>query len=155
MFSYASEVPVARPPDETFEAVIDIARWQEWTDMREVVPDAPGTPGIGSTGTFTLAGPFRGPIRYELTALDPGRRVEYRVTHSAFDWRAEMMVGPDAEGSRLATSGDYRLRGWWRLLEPLVAQEVRRREASELTRLKAILEASPAPAMPATEERAS
>lgn len=155
MFSYAAETEVARPPNETFDAVIDIGRWTEWTDMRDVRPDAADTPRVGSTGTFTLPGPFRGPVRYELTALDPQQRVEYRITHPAFDWRAEIDVEASSRGSRLATSGEYRLLGWWRLLEPIVAREVRRGEASELARLKAILEANPAHSVAAPGKEAS
>lgn len=157
MFSYASEVSVARPAAETFAAVTDIARWGEWTDMRDVLPDGTGALRVGSTGSFTLPGPFRGPVRYELTALDPNRRVEYRITHAAFEWRAEVQVEAEAgsDGTRLATSGEYRLRGLWRLLEPIVAREVRRGEASELARLKAILEAAPAISAPPEVKGAS
>ena len=144
MFSYASGVDVARQPEEAFAAVIDIARWGEWTDMRDIRHDGSGPIGVGTTGSFRMAGPFSGPIRYELTSMDEGRRVEYRVTHPAFEWRAEMTVEPRAGGSRLGTRGDFRLHGWRRLLEPIVAREVRRGEATELERLKALLEAAPA-----------
>ena len=157
MFSYASMVDISRPADETFKAVVDISRWAQWTDMRDIRHEGRGPLTIGSTGTFTLPGPFRGPIRYELTELDPDRRVEYRVTHSAFEWHAVMAVEPRAGGSRLATSGNYRLQGWWRLLQPIVAREVRRGEAAELVKLKAILEApspSPAESVAAEERRA-
>jgi Polyketide cyclase / dehydrase and lipid transport len=149
MFRYASEVPVARPAREVFAAVVDIARWGEWTDMREVRPDGSGPIRVGSGGTFTMPGPFRGPIRYELTDLEMDRQVTYRIEHPAFSWTAVMGVAPEGDGSRLATSGEFRLRGVWRLLQPIVAREVSRGEATELVRLKAILESAPATAMSA------
>ncbi len=146
MITYASAVDVSRPAEEAFAAVLDISRWDEWTEMQDIRHEGSGPPVLGSTGTFSLPGPFKGPIRYELTALEPDRRVEYRITHRAFDWHAVIDVDPRPDGSRLTSSGEYRLRGWWRILQPIVAREVRRGEAAELEKLKAILEASPATA---------
>lgn len=146
MISYASEIDVTRPAEEVFAAVLDISRWGEWTEMRDIRSEGSDPPRVGTTGTFTLPGPFRGPIRFELTALEPNRRVEYRLTHPGFDWRAEVDVEPRPDGSRLATRGEYRLLGWRRILEPVVGREVRKGEAEELVQLKALLEASPAQA---------
>ncbi len=141
MIHYTAEVGVARPAADVFAAVNDIAGWTAWTDMRDVQSEGTGPVRVGSAGTFLMSkGPFKGPIRYEATALDPGRRVAYRMTHPAFDWDAVIAVEPDGPRSRLSTSGTFRLKGWRRLLEPLVRGEITRGEAAELYRLKAILE---------------
>ena len=34
MFTYGSEIEVARSPSEVFSGILDIERWTEWTDMR-------------------------------------------------------------------------------------------------------------------------
>ena len=150
MFTYASEVTVERPASEVFAAVNDIERWTEWTEMRDVRHDRPGPMRVGSTGVFSLpGGPFRGPIRWELTRFDPDRSVTYEMRHPAFAWSAEMSVAPADSGSRLSTSGTFQLRGWRRLLQPIIAREVARSEAEELVKLKAILEGAPTPAAPA------
>jgi hypothetical protein len=60
-----------------------------------------------------------------------------------------MGVASEGSESRLSTSGEFRLHGLWRLLQPIVAREVSRGEAGELERLKAILESAPAAATPA------
>ena len=114
MGRYQSTTKVLRPADEAFRAVLDIARWDEWTDMQDIRQEGSGPPAVGSTGTFTLPGPFRGPVRFELTAMEPNRRVEYRLTHPSFDWRAEVAVEPWPSGSKMVTSGEFRLRGWRR-----------------------------------------
>jgi hypothetical protein len=146
MIHYAGQVGVARQAPDVYAAINDIARWPEWTDMRDVQPDTPGQIHVGSAGTFTLAkGPFNGPISYVATTVEPDRRIVYRLTHPAFDWQAEMAVEPAVTGARLSTSGSFRLRGWRRLLEPLVRGEIQRGELAELDRLKAILEAGPSP----------
>jgi hypothetical protein len=142
MFNYAAAVTVERTAAEVFAAVNDIERWPQWTDMKDVRPDQTGAAGVGSTGTFSLPGPFTGPIRYELTEMVPDRRVTYEMTHRAFDWTAEISVEPRGPSSGLSTSGTFRLRGWWRLLQPIVAREVSRGEAAELSRIRALLEAT-------------
>jgi polyketide cyclase/dehydrase/lipid transport protein len=151
MIRYASDIDVSRPAEEAFAAVLDITRWGEWTEMRDIRAQQGGPPRVGTTGTFTVPGPFKGPIHFELTALEPNRRVEYRLTHPGFDWRAEVDVEPRPGGSRLTNWGEYRLLGWRRVLEPIVAREIRNGEAAELPRLKALIEASPAGAPAAAE----
>lgn len=141
MVSYASETDVRRPANEVFPVVLDISRWSEWTDMEDIRPRNGGPSAVGTRGTFTLPRTFHGPVQFELTELEPNRRVEYRMTHPSFDWRAEIVVEPLATGSKLSTSGEFRLRGWRRLLEPIAGREIRRGEAAELVRLKALLEA--------------
>jgi hypothetical protein len=153
MFTYASALDITRPAPEVFAAINDIVGWSEWTDMRDVRRDQPGPIGAGSTGTFTLPGsPFKGPIRFELIRFEPNRRVTYEVTHRAFAWTAELNVAPSGAGSRLETAGTFRLRGWWRLLQPIISREVSRGEAGELERMKAILEAEPSAAITAVQE---
>ena len=152
MFTYGSEIEVARPPSEVFSGILDIERWTEWTDMRDVRPDRPAPVEIGSTGTFSLPGAFRGPIRYELMDLEPNRHVRYEMAHPAFAWKAEYSFEPSAAGTRVATSGTFQLRGLWKLLQPIIARDVARGEADELARLKAILEESQAQPVPAARE---
>lgn len=140
MSRYESHLNIGRSTAEAFAAISDIARWSEWTDMREVTHDQAGPIAVGSSGSFTMPGPFRGPIHFEATTYEPGRLVAYVMSHPAFDWHAEMRVEPEGAGSRVSSSGDFRMRGWRRVLQPMVAREVRRGEANELIRLREILE---------------
>ena len=140
MSSYESQVRIERSAAETFAAISDISRWGEWTDMRDVTREDDGPISVGSTGSFELPGPFRGPVRFETIDYQPDRLVAYRMSHPAFEWRAEMRVEPDGGGSRVSSLGDFTVRGWRRVLQPIVAREVRRGEAGELSRLKAVLE---------------
>lgn len=153
MFTYGSEIEVARPPAEVFSALIDIGRWTEWTDMQDMHHDQSGPIRVGASGTFTLPGPFRGPIRYKLASLVPDQHVRYEMAHNAFAWTAQYDLEPADAGTRLATSGTFGLRGPWRLLQPIIAREVGRSEAGELARLKAIVEGVPAH-QPAVASRA-
>jgi len=140
MIRYSSEVTIARPPHEVCEALLDPERYPQWTDMVEVSFDA-NPPRVGTRGRFRLAkGPIKGVLDMELRELEPDRRVVFQVTHPTLDWRAVSTLEATGTGTRLTYAGDLQLRGWRRLLEPLVAREVRRGEAGEAMRLKELLE---------------
>jgi uncharacterized protein YndB with AHSA1/START domain len=144
MVSYESHISVARPPEEVFATIVDFRTWSRWTDMDDVRPDDDGPPRLGSGGTFRMTkGPFKQPARYELVELEPGRRGVWRVTHPAFEWRAEMRTETEAGGTRLTNAGRMQLRGVWRLLSPLIGRELGSNEARELDRIKAMLESEP------------
>jgi uncharacterized protein YndB with AHSA1/START domain len=140
MISYESRIVIARPPQEVFAALTDPARLPEWTDMVDVRFD-PGPPRVGASGTFRLAkGPIKGDLAARYTAVEPDRRVEYQIEHPWLSWHAVSELTPVAGGTELRYAGDVRLRGVRRLLERLLASEVRHGERSEAERLKALLE---------------
>ena len=144
MISYSSEVTIARPPHAVYESLLDPDLYSQWTDMVDVTFDGADTPRVGTKGRFRLAkGPFKGMLEMELTELDPDRRVVFHVTHPDLDWTAVSSLEPAGTGTRLTYAGDLRLLGWRRLIEPIVAREVRSGEAAEAVRLKALLEAVP------------
>ena len=147
MIGYSSEVTIARPPREVFEALLDPERYAQWTDMVDMSFDAADRPRVGTRGRFRLAkGPIKGMLEVELTELEPDRRVVFQIAHPSLDWRSVAALEPAGTGTRLTYAGEIRLHGWRRLLEPLVAGEVRRGEGGEALRLKELLEGSPAPA---------
>jgi uncharacterized protein YndB with AHSA1/START domain len=143
MIRYTSEVTIGQPPRAVFDALLDPARYALWTDMIDVSFDGTGAPTVGTRGRFRLAkGPIKGLLDMEVTELEPDRRVVFRVTHPALSWRAVSTLDAVGSGTRLTYAGEIKLKGWRRLLEPLVAREVARGEAAEAVRLKAMLEAS-------------
>jgi hypothetical protein len=89
-------------------------------------------------------GPFKGLLRMEIVELDPDRKVVFHVTHPALDWTSSSTAAAEGAGTRFTYAGELRLKGWRRLLEPLMAGEVRRGEAGEAARLKTLLEAEAA-----------
>ena len=142
MIRYSSEVTIARPPRAVFDALLDracIPGGPIWSMSLSTVRARPRS----EQSRFRLSkGPIKGMLDMELTELDPDHRVVFRVTHPTLDWVAVSTLVPAGTGTRLTYAGDLRLRGWRRLLEPLVGREVRRGEAGEALRLKALLEAT-------------
>jgi uncharacterized protein YndB with AHSA1/START domain len=115
--------------------------------MVDVQFDGAGRPGVGTTGRFRMSeGPIKGMLEMRIAELEPDRRLVIRVSHPALDWTATSTVAADGGGTRLTYAGELGFKGWRRLLEPLMAGEVRKGEAQEALRLKAILEGDSAPA---------
>jgi uncharacterized protein YndB with AHSA1/START domain len=147
MIRYSSEVTIDRAPGEVLDALLDAKRYPEWTPMVDVEFDGAGRPGVGTTGRFRMAeGPIKGMLEMRIAELEPHRRLVIRVSHPALDWTATSTVAAEGDGTRLTYAGELGFKGWRRLLEPLMAGEVRKGEAQEALRLKAILEREAAPA---------
>jgi len=141
---YSSEVSIARAPHDVFAALLDPERYAQWTPMTDMAFEGSGPPRVGQRGSFRLAeGPIKGRLEMEIVELDPDRRIVFRVSHPALDWRAVNTIRPDGAGTRLTYAGEMSLRGWRRLLEPVIGGEIRNGEAKEAIRLKELLEAEP------------
>ena len=143
MIRYSSEVTIARPAADVLEALLDPARYPQWTDMVDVEFDGEGRPGIGTKGRFRLAkGEIKGPIEMEITELVNDARLVVKMTHPQMDWTAVSTLAPAPGGTRLTYAGEMSLHGWRRVLEPMVAREVTGGEAKEVLRLRDLLEAT-------------
>jgi uncharacterized protein YndB with AHSA1/START domain len=141
MIRYSSRIVIDRPPAEVFEALIDPSRYGQWTDMVDLRFDAASPPTVGTRGRFRLAkGPIKGLLEMELVELVPSRRVVFRIDHPWLAWTATSELVPVGAGTQLTYAGEVGLRGWRRLLEPIMAGEVRNGEAGEAQRLKVVLE---------------
>ena len=145
MIRYESRVRIARPPAAVYRGLTDAEQFGAWTDMVDIEAPA-GPPTVGDRVRFRFAaGPIKGPLEAEYVALDPDRRVVMRVDHPRLAWTATSELTPVETGTELRYAGQVRLRGWRRLLEPLVAREVRDGEHGEALRLQALLEGVPTP----------
>ena len=142
MITYSSDVTIDRPPSDVLDALLDADTYSKWTPMVDVEFDGAERPGVGTTGRFRMAeGPIKGLLEMRIAELDPGRRLVVKVTHPSMDWTAISTVAAEGAGTRLTYAGELAFKGWRRLLEPIMAGEVRKGEAREAMRLKAVLEA--------------
>ena len=82
MIRYSSTHTINRPPRVVFDALLDPARYGQWTEMQGTTWDGDGPVRVGTTGSFRMAsGPFAGELRMEVVELEPSRRFVARVTH--------------------------------------------------------------------------
>ena len=147
MIRYSSEVAIDRPPSVVFNALLDPDLLPNWTPMADVTFEGAGPPRVGTRGRFRMTeGPFNGPLDMQIVELEPDRRVAYRVSHPALNWLAVTTLSQEGNGTRVTYAGEMSLRGWRRILEPIMGREVSKGEAAEIRKFKALLEADTAAA---------
>ncbi|MBI3747028.1 MAG: SRPBCC family protein, partial [Chloroflexi bacterium] len=127
-----------------FDALLDPELYAEWTPMVDLSFEDSGPPRVGWRGRFRMAqGPIKGLLDMEIVELEPERRVAIRVSHPSLDWLAVTTLQPDGQGTRVKYAGEMALRGWRRILEPMMGGEVSKGEATEIRQFKALLEHEP------------
>ena len=116
------QLEVNRPMDEVFTFVGDFAnaeRWDPGVASSRALADGPVR--VGSR--YELIVVFNGrrlPMTYEVTAYDPPHRVELRGTGSTVNAVDDIRFEPTERGTRIRYTADLRLRGPFRLGEPLL-----------------------------------
>jgi uncharacterized membrane protein len=136
-------VVVARPVDEVFELVADLRRTPEWqTSLERLEVDGEGV-AVGTHGTEVRRGGGRKlESRFEVTALDPGRRLAIETRSSSVEADVEFAFADVEGGTRVQFELELRLRGALRFMEPVIRSQVERQSHDDLERLKALLEGS-------------
>ena len=142
MINYSSDVIVNRPVSDVFRLASDVRRFDDWTDMSGTHLLSGDRLHLGSQfATMLRSGPVKN-LTFEVTALDENRRMGFKtVSKGPLEWDAEYTFQPDGEAAtRVTSSGQIRLKGWLRLLEPVMGGEVKKGEGKEIERFKALAE---------------
>jgi hypothetical protein len=147
MIRFETEQTIARSAEDVWAYAADILRHPEWMG----VTDARILQGTGSeVGARAIERMKMGPrtVDVEFTVAEsiPARRLRWTVAgRSPLTGDVTLDLEPlGADQTKAVWSGSIGLNGLWRLLEPLMAGEVKAGEAAELRRLKENLETAPA-----------
>lgn len=81
---------------------------------------------------------------YQVTAFEPGRGFDGRMTSPAFGFTEQYRFEPDRDATRVSMTASVEPRGQFRLLTPVMAAGVRRQVRADHRRLKTVLEQSDA-----------
>ena len=145
MITITSSVDIDRPADDVFAVVTDFPRNPTWQrGMKRCAWTSEPPLRVGST--YTQHARFLGKDltnAFEVTELDPGRRVRFASTGGTFPIRVTRSVdalSPSASRFTEEVEGDAR--GAFRLAQPVLRVLVRRAVRRDLPRLKALLEGS-------------
>jgi uncharacterized protein YndB with AHSA1/START domain len=146
MVPIQSSIIVNRPVDQVFRFMADPLNYPKWMDgVARAEPISQKSLGVGSK--VRLVGKLAmwkidGPM--EITEYEPNHKLGIASTiPGAMDFKATWTFqrsGPTA--TRIAETGEARLLGFWRILEPLFAGEVKNGEAGELKKIKSLVEAN-------------
>ncbi|WP_077488728.1 SRPBCC family protein [Sinomonas mesophila] len=142
MISIEDRITIARPAEDVFAFIADLNNIPTW--QSEVVTSKVVTPGPTRVGTrFTedvKMGPRRTTANCEVTEFAPGSMMGFTATSPAMDYQGRFTLAPASGGSEFTMTGTAQLKGWWRLMQPLMEGEFKRGIRKELEAVKAYLE---------------
>jgi uncharacterized protein YndB with AHSA1/START domain len=142
VFKVRHEVTIERKPEEVFAFLSDLERVSEW--QQGVIRSQVLTPGPVRVGTrFTetaKVGPWRLDATCEVTAYEPARRMAFTASSKPIEYGGEFTLEPLGSGTRLSVDAAVRLKGFWRLMQPVMAGEMKSETRKELETIKRVLE---------------
>ena len=143
MIAYDGEVVIDRPVAEVFDFATTFENFPRWSDVTTVKRLSNGPVGLGTRLQLEMGkGPMKSQIDFETIGWEKDRNWTFRtVSASPIVWDGMFGFEPlGPESTHVRAAGQVTLKGWRKLLEPLVRGELRKNEQAELETLKAILE---------------
>ena len=133
---------VERPPAEVYGLLADLRRATEWQPSLESVEvETEGQTRVGTSGReVRRAGGRRIESRFEVTALEPERRIVVFTRARELDANAEFAVEPNGDGTRVRATVDLHLHGMLRFAAAALRGRAHNQTRADLERLKRLLE---------------
>jgi uncharacterized protein YndB with AHSA1/START domain len=147
MITFKTEQTIDRSADDVWAYAADILRHPEWMGVTNARLVLGRSTEVGARAIEQMKmGPRKVDVEFTVAEAIPAKRLRWTVAgRSPLAGEVTLDLEARAAGQTHAVwSGTIGLMGLWRLLEPLMAGEVKEGEAAELRRLKANLEAVPA-----------
>lgn len=132
-------VEIARPPEEVFDYLTDLANEAEWNPRtRRVEKLSPGPVGLGTRfGAEWIKG---NPTIVEYVRFERPTAWGSIARSRRLDARGEGRISPTARGCRVVVRTHLRPKGLLAVLLPLLRRTMHQREDRNLASVKAILE---------------
>jgi hypothetical protein len=141
MLEFAADVKVNRPVADVF-AWLTNPENQGKFDKSSLKMEAL-TPGPWRTGTqfreLRDLGGRKTEVLSEIAELEPNRRFVVR-SKTGPGWLGVWVFEPDGNSTRLHWTGRMRMKGFGRLLEPLIGRQMRPAIAQQFARLPSLIE---------------
>jgi uncharacterized protein YndB with AHSA1/START domain len=144
MIKLENSVVINRPIDEVFEFMANSENNPQWqSGAQEVMKTSEGPIDVGTTYTSVSKILGRGiESTVEYTAYEPNGRLAGKTTSGPIPFQFETTFEPVAEGgTKVTSSGEGDVGGFFKLAEPLVARMLKRQTESDTANLKDLLEA--------------
>ncbi len=142
MVSITHSIAITRPPSDVWAFISNYENDPLWragvTDMRQT-PRPPSQVGTATEEVMQFWG--RGVVTHaEVTAYENGQRIAFRSTSGPVPASGYRLVEHHDDQTIFTYRLDLEPRGWYRMLAPMLAQNLRRSVPHDLDRLKVILE---------------
>jgi uncharacterized protein YndB with AHSA1/START domain len=143
MIQIESSTQISRPRNEVFDFLTDVENLPKW--QSGIVQSRPISEGGVRVGfqfeEMVRVAMWRLRAVCTVTDIKDNERFAFVMkTSGPLDCEAHFDLQPVAGGTRLSLKGTARLKGIWRLLQPMVAADLRKETKSELETAKRLLE---------------
>jgi hypothetical protein len=140
--SITESITIQRSPDEVFAFVSNYENDPSWrAGVAEMRQDPPGPVRGGARTREVIRFMGRDLVTTAtVTVEQPGRRVAFRSDSGPIPARGYREVAGRGEETTFTYHLTAELSGLYQLLEPMIVRDFRRRVASDLARIKGLLE---------------
>ncbi len=156
MIKIASSTQIRRSTRDVFDYLADLdnlPKWQSGVLESQVVTPAPVRVGTVFEETVKV-GPWRVRTTCTVTELLADRLFSFKGTSNGpIEYQGSFEMQAAEGGTRLSVAGIARLKGLWRLLEPLLAGDLRKESRAELEAIRSALEGERAESPPAVASK--
>lgn len=146
MIRIESSIQISQPRDRVFDFLTDVdnlPKWQTGVIQSKRLTEGSVRAGFQFEETAKV-GPWRLHTICTVTDIKAGERFAFQAKSSGpLDYEGSFDLQPVAGGTRLTLNGSARLKGLWRLLQPVLAGDLRKETRTELETMKRLLEANP------------
>jgi carbon monoxide dehydrogenase subunit G len=146
MIRIEESIQVRQPRDRVFEFLTDLdnlAKWQTGVVQSKPLSQGPVRVGYQFEETAKV-GPWKLHNVCTVTDLKANERFAFEAKSSGpLDYEGSFNLQPVAGGTRLTLSGSARLKGLWRLLQPVLAGDLRKETRTEMETIRRLLEGEP------------
>lgn len=139
-----NEVTIQRSPGDVYAFLADGLNNAAWRTGIQNIALKSGTPGtVGAVYAQTLTGPGGRPITgdYEITAADPGKRLDFQVVAGPARPAGTYRLSEATGGTTVRFSLDLEPKGLMKVVGPMIARTMRA-EVDQLDALKRVLESA-------------
>jgi uncharacterized membrane protein len=144
MIKVHARVEIRRPVDQVFSFLADVGnapRWQRGVVSSKKLTEGPPRVGTRFTESMKVMG-MAFEAMCEITVLDPPRNLTMVADGKLVHYQGGFSFRPVPDGTELALDGEVAFKGFWRLLTPLLAGEIRKETKAELDDIKSVLESA-------------
>ena len=151
MIRLAGRIEIAAPPEQVFDflAILEnAALWQSGVFAVHLITDPPLRVGSRFQESFALK-PLRFNAVCEMTSMERPQAFAFRTVGSGpLSYEGVFKLLPTDSGTSLSYATSASLRGYLRVLEPLMRREAQRESEAELERIRQAVESAPRLASP-------
>jgi uncharacterized protein YndB with AHSA1/START domain len=133
---------IERPPSEVFGYISDVSnlpRWQAGTVKSEMITEPPLVTGSRFEETVRV-GPWKLQTHCVVSELRANEVFAFEAMSRPLDYAGSFRFTAEAGGTRVALHAVAQMKGIWRLLEPLLASDLRKESRTQLENLRRVLE---------------